>query len=118
MPLGPLQNNSNLEGFPFALGGDRYMGACDHVGPTSYPTVVPGATPTGGDTIYPQEMGLKRFTRILPGMSDDGTYLVFGVVVPGGASAVLTWITANTGAQVANATNLSARTAKIEAIGR
>jgi hypothetical protein len=115
----PLSGSiSNVTGFPFSLGGDRILGACDHTGPASYATVVPGATPTGGDTIYPAEMGLKEFTRIIPGMSDDGTYIIHGVVIPGGASAVLLWATANTGAQVANTTNLASRTAKIMAVGR
>jgi hypothetical protein len=115
----PLSGSiSNVEGFPFSIGGDRILGACDHAGPASYVTVVTGATPSGGDTLYPAEMGLKYFSRIIPGMSDDGQYIIHGVVVPGGATAVLFWATANTGAQVGNATNLSARTAKIMAIGR
>lgn len=117
MPLGPLQNNSNVAGFPFSIGGDRYLGACDHKGPASYTTLTPGTTPTGGDTIYPQEMGLRLFSRILPGMSDDGGYIIFGVVVPGGKQAQLIWITRNTGAEVASG-DLSARTANIQAIGR
>jgi hypothetical protein len=115
----PLSGGISLvDGFPFSMGGDRYFSACDHKGPNPYPTLVPGTTPSGGDTIYPQEFGLKLFTRILPGMSDDGTYIIFGVVVPGGKQAQLIWVTANTGAQVGNGTDLSGRTAKIEAIGR
>lgn len=115
----PLSGGISLtEGMPFSMGGDRFWSGCEHKGPASYATLVPGTTPSGGDTIYPQEFGLKLFTRIIPCMSNDGTYLVFGVVAPGGKQAQLIWVTANTGAQVAAATNLSTLTAQISAVGR
>jgi hypothetical protein len=119
--MGVLSSGQSVQGFPFAFGGDRLLGASDHVGPASYVTVTNATNaPGGGDTLYASEMGLKQIERVLSGMSDDGQYIIVGQGVPGGfpQNAVLMWIVANTGAQVANGVNLSARTAKILAIGR
>jgi hypothetical protein len=58
------------------------------------------------------------FERIIPGMSSDGTYIIHGVVVPGGKQAQLVWVAVSTGLQPAAATNLSLLTGKIMAIGR
>jgi hypothetical protein len=117
----PLSGSlSNIPGFPAPFGNDRYVGACDHVGPSSYVQVVTGAPPSGGDTLYASEMGLKLIDRVIPSLSDDGQYEIFGVPVPGSSPnyAVLIWSIAATGAQVGAGVSLAARNAKVMAVGR
>lgn len=121
MPL-PLSATAVLPGFPISPGGDRLMSIVDHKGPASYASVVTGSPPTGGDVLTATECGLKYITAISGQISDDGQYSV--EATPGqagggeGTSSVLFWATANTGAQVSAATNLSARTVRLIVYGR
>lgn len=119
---GPLKSSNILDGYPQSM-GDHVVSIVDHKGPASYTQITPGSPPTGGDQITAAEFGLKYIDMLWGGaLSDDGTYEVEGS--PGIASAAepskwfLMWITANTGAQVAGATNLSARSIRLCAIGR
>jgi hypothetical protein len=119
---GPLSSGPILNGFPAQGIGDRVISVVDHKGPASYASVVTGAPPSGGDSLTAAECGMKYIEAVFAGLSDDGTYNVEAspTVSGGGAatSAVLMWITANTGAQVGAATNLSARTIRCLVIGR
>ena len=118
----------NLDGYPTSFSNVK---ACVfvHPGPASYATVVIATPPTGGDTVLAAEAGMKAFDTIQGGMtSDDGQYMV-QVISPNGNSASsstaaqptttmkLRWIIAATGAEVANTTNLSARTIRLFAMG-
>jgi hypothetical protein len=103
--------------------GDRYISVADHAGPASYATLVVASPPTGGDTVSVAEFGFKSsITAVMQGMSDDGQYLVKAVDTQPGRGEIKTlqmiWVVAATGAQVANATNLSARKVRLFAIGR
>ncbi len=117
----PLSAGAQLPGYPAAL-GDRYISVVDHKGTASYLTLVNANPPTGGDTITAAEAGLKFITEVIGGLSDDGQFRCEGTVGAGGGAeatqAKLLWSVTNTGAQVANATNLSARTARVTVIGR
>jgi hypothetical protein len=118
----PLSSSSCLNGFPAAVAGDRYMSVVDHKGPASYATVVTGTPPTGGDVLQASECGLKYITAVSGQISDDGQFSVEATPTVGGGgeatSVILLWVTVNTGAQVGNATNLSARTIRLIVFGR
>jgi hypothetical protein len=118
----PLSATSVLAGFPASSGSDRLMSIVDHKGPASYATLVTGSPPTGGDSLTAKECGLNYITAVSAQLSDDGQYLVDASSMVGGGgestSVVLIWTTANTGAQVSNATNLSARTIRLMVYGR
>lgn len=102
--------------------GNRMVSIIDHVGPASYTQITTGSPPTGGDVVTAAEFGLKSLSQVLAPLSDDGTYNVeatLGLALGQEASqARLMWITANTGAQAAGATNLSARSIRLIGIGR
>lgn len=119
---GPLKSSNLLDGYPQPM-GDRYCSCIDHKGPASYTQITPGSPPTGGDQIQASEFGLKFIDMMWGGaLSDDGTYEVEGSPGVGGQAEpskwFLIWITAATGAQVSGATNLSARSIRLFAIGR
>ena len=118
----PLSSTSVLNGFPAPSGGDRYMSVVDHKGPTSYASVVTGAPPSGGDVLTAAECGLKYITAVSGQLSDDAQYAAEASPGVGGGgeatSVILEWVTVNTGAQVSNATNLSARTIRLIVYGR
>ena len=118
----PLSSGPVLSGFPAPAGGDRYMSIVDHKGPASYVTVVTGAPPSGGDVLTAAECGLKYISAVSGQLSDDAQYAVEASPGAGGGaeatSVILEWVTVNTGAQVGNATNLSARTVRLIVYGR
>ncbi|HXP82578.1 MAG TPA: hypothetical protein VN976_21950 [Verrucomicrobiae bacterium] len=119
----PLSSTAVLPGFPAPSGGDRLVSIVDHKGPASYTTVTAGTNPpSGGDILTAAECGLKYITAVSGQLSDDGTYLADASPGAGGGaeatSVVLIWSTANTGAQVSGATNLSARTVRFIVYGR
>lgn len=90
-------------------------------GPASYTQVSTGATPTGGQKVLAQDIGLIDIEFMTCGVSDDGQYLIHAiyptnppVAVP---SVLLLWVVAATGAQVAGAVNLASRTFRLDAVG-
>ena len=120
---GPLSASKALDGFPAGGFGDRYVSCVDHFGPASYTQVTTGTPPTGGDSISAAEFGLKALSMVwADGLSDNGQFNV--LCSPGNSNRgepttwFLEWVTAATGAQVAGATNLSARSIRLFAIGR
>lgn len=108
-----------LAGYPQSNGA-KIESVMEVAGPSSYTVVTPGAPPTGGQTIYAKDFGLKFFDHVEVGLSSDGTYL--GVVsLLGNAgkatSAILMWIVAAGGAEAAAMADLDAITLPIRAIG-
>lgn len=94
------------------------------VGPASYTAVSPASgNPTGGQSVPASSFGLGSIEAawVVAG-SDDGTYYAHIFLSPyekggGSPSIIVQWIIAATGAEVAAAFNLSARTLRVMAIG-
>lgn len=90
-------------------------------GPASYTQVTTGSPPTGGQKLNATDFGLKWIDYAFTGVSDDGQYEV--VLTPATSSNlspgtwIAIWKVAHTGAEVAGATNLSARTVRVFLIG-
>lgn len=113
---------SNIDGYPQPYAGViEAMGT--HAGPASYTQVTPGSPPTGGDTLQASELGLKFFDSVeVQGTDATGEYTALPIfsgtnidLQP--TSVKLVWITVAGGAEVAGATNLSAKTLRIRATG-
>jgi len=106
--------------FPQSFGSKRAQIAL-LTGPASYTQVTTGAPPTGGQALVATNFGLKWIDYAFSGVSDDGQYeVVFSPATssnlsPGTWTAI--WKVAHTGAEVAGATNLSARTVRVFLIG-
>ena len=95
----------------FAVG--PYMARLvDHDGPTSY-------TSPGGETITALSLGFKRVLAVFAMASDDGTQFAMARIAAKktATSFRLLWYLSTTGAEIANATNLSARSLKLLVIG-
>ena len=114
-----------VTGYPTVV-GDKRLGVSVHAGPASYTQIGVATPPTGGDSITAVELGLKVIEGILgPSISQDGQYYAVPVFTntqvnpanPGQTSVQLMWVVAATGAQVAGATNLSAKKVRVTAIG-
>lgn len=117
-----MADTKMVDGINIGL-GNRQIGLITHVGPASYTQVTPGTPPTGGDSVQASAFGLKFLEAVIAlGLDNTGTYEVNGIVQSqgggGATSALLLWNTANTGAQVSGATNLSASTVALLGIGR
>lgn len=104
--------------------GNKPVSIADVTGPSSYTQISlsSGAAPSGGQTVSARHFGLSALERVEAGRSDDGMYQVIAYLTPfnkNGTSpgCVLQWIVASTGAQVAAAVNLSARTVRLYAQG-
>jgi hypothetical protein len=92
----------------------------DHTGPASY--VNPGGDPFPTQSAYggPNNAGLSGVYFVVPTWSQDGTYYVQAKYAGLGSisSAMkLHWYVAATGAEVANATNLSGETVRLMILG-
>lgn len=107
--------------FPQAPGA-RLEVLCNVAGPASYTAVTPGTPPTGGQLVSAKDMGLTEISDGFAAASDDGTYtatiIVNSQLVPlsaprGSTSFILQWRVSATGAEVAGATNLSARSMRL-----
>jgi hypothetical protein len=87
-------------------------------GPTSYTHVTTGSPPSNGQTVTAQQLGLKAIDGVIMLAAD--TTGVNGVeyipLTP--TSGILLWFVCHTGAEVSDATNLSAISVKILALGR
>jgi len=83
----------------------------DHAGPASYTT--------GGQTLTASKYGLRSLDYVGGGLSISGTYEAKGKAVKRGLSTTykLVWYVVATGAEVTAATNLSAETVRLLAIG-
>lgn len=110
-----------IDGYPQPYAA-KIEGLATHLGPASYTQVTPGSPPTGGDTLYAAEFGLKFFDSVeVQGLDDTGTYGAHAVW-PGNisgqpTSVKLFWFTAAGGAEVGGATDLSAKSLRIRATG-
>jgi hypothetical protein len=99
--------NTLQAGYPVVFGNKR-VGLVSHPGVSSYVA--------GGETLYPAAFGLKGFEAVFAMGSDDGSYIAeITTVTP--TSCKVVWTVRTTGAEVAGATNLSARKVPIMAIG-
>lgn len=103
--------------------GDERWAVTDMTGPASYTAIVTGTPPTGGQIIRAADFGLQSLDWVQSMGSDNGQYDI--VCIPNGftlgnplASFLLQWIVSATGAEVAGAVNLSARTVRLLGIGR
>jgi hypothetical protein len=112
-----------VKGSPFGTGGYQ-EGVLKHFGPASYTQVTPGTTPSGGDTVYASQFGLKVIHCLEVAGDNTGTYVVVPIpdanTVTGqivGSAYALRWFTAASMAEVAGAVNLSASFVKLRAIG-
>jgi hypothetical protein len=98
-------------------GGKQFV-VGDYVGPTSY---VSGST--GGDTILPGTLGFFNSILTFLEISIDTTGVYYAQAQSTGTGLIgagrwrLRWYTAATGAEVSNATNLSAISIKMSAVG-
>ena len=81
-----------------------------YAGPASYVT--------GGDPITPADLGMGRIQLVLFTPATNGTLFVYPVWVPNGAAGAVKWLVGTTGVEVAAGVNLSAYTARFEAIGK
>ncbi len=91
--------------------GELFMSMADILGPASYTT--------GGFAVSPQAFGLQSFKDAIGACTVSGTYQVESRSISGPAATTikLIWIVVSTGAEVANAVNLSAETVRIIGIG-
>jgi hypothetical protein len=98
--------------------GGKQFTVGDYSGVTSY---VGGVT--GGDTVYPSTLGFFNaiLTFIEISIDTTGTYYCqaqsTGTGLIGAGGWKIRWYVASTGAEVANATNLSAISCKMSAVG-
>ena len=92
--------------------GGKFYGSPDYTGVASY---VAGT----GEKLSPQAFGCpERILFAIASGSEDGGY--YGICYPSGTGYCdwyVRWYVATTGAEVANATDLSAKTIKIMAVG-
>ncbi len=117
-----------LDGSPDSWGAHK-ASVFPHAGPASYDQLdvtSPAALPTaGGDLVEAVEAGMKLFDFVVGGMSDTGTYFVRTIPVQSsaafnGASQStyrLVWYVTATGAEVANAVDLSDEVVRLLGIG-
>ena len=110
--------NTLLQDFPQNW-GSKTVAIIRHTGPTSYTAITVASPPTGGDSVPASAFGLSRLEAVIGGLDDTGAYHVVGTLAgKQEATAVqLMWKTAVTGAEVAGATNLSAKSVFLIGIG-
>lgn len=78
----------------------------------------PATYVSGGDPIAPLDLGMARIALMLFSPATNGTLFVYPVWVPSGAGGAVKWLVGTTGVEVAGGVNLSAYTARFEAIGK
>lgn len=83
-----------------------------YVGPASYVA--------GGDPISPTDFGMGRIEHLDLGVATNGTLYRALVFLPNVATGggVIRWLDATNGTEIAGGINLSAYTARFEAIGK
>lgn len=91
-------------------------------GPASYTQIGIATPPTGGQVVLAQDVGLTAIEFATASLSDNGQYTVEVIFDSNPQYATsqirLMWCLAATGAQVAGAVNLSARTVRLSLEGR
>jgi hypothetical protein len=112
--------------------GSKRVAEWAHVGPASYVQVSNATPATGGDPVPFSEIsgqgGLKAVDMLeVPMTSDNGQYEAVAIPIDGASQSswgiqpsknfILRWFVSSTGAEVAGAVNLSARTIRLRAIG-
>lgn len=102
--------NPALSGYPQPV-GEKYEKVFDHQGPASYNNT--GTFATSGETITAISLGFGGLDTLgASGLSASGLYTAMVFLVNAGnanavKSAVIHWFVQATGAEVANAVNLS-----------
>ena len=97
--------------------GSRPESVLTFIGPASYVQISIAAPPTGGITVNASDMGLVNFDQAMVWGSDEGTYGA-RIIWPNQpfsppTTLILQIFTLATGAEVAGATNLAAKTFRI-----
>lgn len=90
--------------------GNRRVVTGTYTGPTSYAT--------GGDAIDADDLGLARIQALTLGVAADASNANPRLLRLNAAGTKIIWYVPSTGAEVANATNLSAFTASLQAEGK
>ena len=90
--------------------GNRRIVTGVYTGPVLYAT--------GGDSVAAADLGLSDIRSLDIGLAADAAGANPRLVRPNAAGTKLLWYVPNTGAEVANATNLSTFTATLQAEGR
>lgn len=120
-----------LEGFPQSMGSKR-ISIFYHNGPVAYVQMAVATPVVTGDPVTDVEAGVRYIEQLYGGISDNGQYRVDAV--PGGGNPTqaqpnggtvgapqrtwrLRWEVLATGAEVAGAVDLSARSVRLTAIG-
>lgn len=103
--------------------GDERWSVVDVVGPASYTVVTAGAPPTGGQVVPASAFGLQSIDAVFALAGTNGTNGVRVIANPYNfgdsmANVTLMWIVLATGAQATAASNMSAQTVRLIAIGR
>lgn len=110
--------NTKVPGYPTVI-GDKAVTCVDHTGPASYTTHGEsfGAPNQFGGV---NQFGLRNYDWIGGGVSQSGTYAVEGRLTGSGNQVTfkLVWSVVATGAEVANATNLSGETVRLLLVGK
>ena len=103
--------NTKLKDYPAAIAGGKQIVVLDHDGPASYPT--------GGEVFSARQCGLKTIDSIQAGLSSDLADYVWPVITVKGSrpSVKLFWVVVATGAEVANAVDLSTKFVRLTVIG-
>lgn len=81
-----------------------------YAGPASYVS--------GGDPIGAADLGMARIEVMFFTPATNGTLFVTPCWVPSGGGGAIKWLVSTTGVEVAGGVNLSAYTARFEAIGK
>jgi len=103
--------------------GDELYSRGTITGPASYTQVTPGSPPTGGQVILAKDLGFTGGISHIE-FASDGTGGFTAIAIFDGSPLVpvtqvrLLWLVTTTGAQVAGATNLSAKVLRYRAEGR
>lgn len=105
--------------------GTRLETVANVKGPASYTVITPGNPATGGTLVSAKDLGLVSISDVFCMTTDDGQYTgtaVFAgqpsLTVPRSFSSFLIrWVVGSTGAEVAGAVDLSARTLRVHVGG-
>lgn len=111
--------NKQLDGYMNQV-GDKLEVIVDHDGPASYANPTPFTA--NGEVINASDFGLGAFEVVDPmGLSSDQLNTVLCVVGDGSGKAATTcrihWFVQSTGAEVANAVNLSGKSIRLQIRG-
>lgn len=109
--------NTTLPGYE-SIWGNKKVTVIDRTGPVAYNNT--GTYATSGDVLTAAELGWGGIDVVIPSQSSDGLNEIivsFTVVGGGSGSVALHWFVTASGAEVANAVNLSTKTIRLLVIG-